>query len=67
MKLSTKLIMALVVAWLGLWATSTGFLVYSSDTGVLSTRVCAYVVGVTVQKRVEPLAQRCPLLRQVGR
>jgi hypothetical protein len=60
-------ITALLVAWLGLWVTSTGFLVWSSDTGVLKTRDCRYLVGVTVEKRFAPLAQRCPLLRQMAR
>ena len=67
MKLSMVAGVAAVVAWAGLWVTSTGILVYSSDTGVLSTRDCRYLVGVTVQKRLEPLAQRCPVLRKVGR
>ena len=67
MKLNLVVTVAVVVAWLGLWASSTGFLVYSSDTGVLSTRDCRYLVGVTVQKRLEPLAQRCPILRKLGR
>lgn len=67
MKLSMVVAVAVVLAWLGLWATSTGLLVYSSDTGVLNTRDCRYLVGVTVQKRLEPLAQRCPVLRNVGR
>ena len=67
MKLSMVLTVAAVVAWAGLWVTSTGILVYSSDTGVLSTRDCRYLVGVTVQKRLEPLAARCPVLRKVGR
>jgi len=67
MKLSMVLGVAAVVAWAGLWITSTGILIYSSDTGVLSTRDCRYLVGVTVQKRLEPLAQRCPVLRKVGR
>ena len=63
MKAWIVLVAALVAAWLGLWFTSTGVLVYSSDTGVLSTR---YLVGVTVQKRLEPLAERCPVARRVG-
>lgn len=67
MKLPMVLVIAVVVAWLGLWATSTGFLVYSSDTGVLKTRDCRYLVGVTVQKRLEPVAERCPIVRKVGR
>jgi hypothetical protein len=65
MNLSIMAAVAAVVAWLGLWVTSTGVLVYSSDTGVLSTRDCRYLVGVTVQKRLEPLAQRCPMVRKV--
>lgn len=56
-----------VLAWLGMWATSTGLLVSSSDTGILKTRDCRYLVGVTVQKRLEPLAERCPFIRNVGR
>ena len=66
MKLSV-LVGVLVLAWLGLWVSSTGLLVYSSDTGVLKTRDCRYLVGVTVQKRLEPLAERCPFVRTVGR
>jgi hypothetical protein len=65
MKLFIVVFVALAVAWLGLWVTSTGLLVYSSDTGVLSTRDCRYLVGVTLAKRLEPLAQRCPLLRKM--
>ena len=66
MKLSV-LVGVLALAWLGLWVSSTGLLVYSSDTGVLKTRDCRYLVGVTVQKRLEPLAERCPFVRTVGR
>ena len=66
MKASMVLAVVVVVAWLGLWVTNTGVLVFSSDTGVLSTRDCRYLVGVTVQKRLEPLAERCPLIRGVG-
>ena len=66
MKASMVLAVVVVVAWLGLWLTNTGVLVFSSDTGVLSTRDCRYLVGVTVQKRLEPLAQRCPLVRKVA-
>ena len=65
MNLSIVAAVAAVVAWLGLWVTSTGVLVYSADTGVLSTRDCRYLVGVTVQKRLEPLAQRCPMVRKL--
>lgn len=67
MKTIVIAVIVLLAAWLGLWVTSTGVLVSSSDTGVLKTRDCRYLVGVTVQRRLEPLAERCPFLRQVGR
>jgi hypothetical protein len=56
-----------LVVWLGLWAASTGFLVYSTNTRVLSTRDCRYLVGVTVQKRLERRTQRCQFFRKIGR
>jgi hypothetical protein len=65
MKLPMMLVTVLVLAWAGLWVAGTGLLVWSSDTGVLSTRDCRYLVGVTVAKRLAPLAQRCPLLRKI--
>ena len=65
MKLLVMIVVALVVAWVGLWVTNTGLLVHSSDTGLLSTRDCRYLVGVTVAKRLEPLAQRCPVVRKI--
>jgi len=65
MKLWSTVVVTLVLGWLGLWVAGTGMLVYSSDTGVLNTRDCRYIVGVTVVKRLEPLAQRCPILRKV--
>jgi hypothetical protein len=61
------LVFAVVVAWLGLWVTDTGVLVYSDSTGVLSTRDCRYLIGVTVVKRLEPLAQRCRVIAKVGK
>jgi hypothetical protein len=64
MKLSIVVCVAALVAWLGLWATSTGLLVYSADTGVLSSRGCGYLVGVTIMKRLEPFSQRCALIRK---
>jgi hypothetical protein len=67
MKLRMVVLVALLVAWVGLWVSSTGFLVWSSDTGVLSTRDCRYLIGITLQKRLEPLAQRCPIVRKLGR
>lgn len=55
--------LALVVfLWLGLWVTNTGVLVYSADTGVLKTRDCRYLVGVTVVKKLAPLSERCVVL-----
>ena len=67
MKLGIGVTGIVVLAWLALWVTDTGILVYSADTGVLKTRDCRYLVGVTVQKRLEPLAERCPFVRHVGR
>jgi hypothetical protein len=67
MKIAAIVVAVLVVAWIGMWVTSTGLLVSSSDTGVLKTRDCRYLVGVTVQRRLEPLAERCPFVRKVGR
>lgn len=67
MKIAAIVVALLVVAWVVMWITSTGLLVSSSDTGVLKTRDCRYLVGVTVQKRLEPLAERCPFVRKVGR
>jgi hypothetical protein len=68
MKPGLGLIVAvLVVIWLGLWVTDTGVLVYSDSTRVLSTRDCRYLVGVTVVKRLEPLAQRCRVMAKVGK
>lgn len=66
MKILVAIVVVLVVAWLGLWATNTGLLVSSSDTGVLKTRDCRYFIGVSVVKRLEPIADRCPVLRKVG-
>jgi hypothetical protein len=67
MKLWTVLVVLVVLAWVGLWITNTGVLVYSSDTGVLKTRDCRYFIGVTVVRSLEPLAQRCQVLKSVGR
>jgi hypothetical protein len=52
----------LALAWLALWAADTGLLVHSSATGVLKTRDCRYLVGVTLVRKYAPLAQRCPLI-----
>jgi hypothetical protein len=59
-------IAVVVLAWVGLWLSDTGILVYSADTGILKTRDCRYLVGVTIAKRLQPIADRCPLIRSVG-
>ena len=56
----------LVVAWLGAWIFNVGILVYSADTKIPKTRDCRYFIGVSVLKRIEPLADRCPLTRSIG-
>jgi hypothetical protein len=67
MKPISVVLVVVVLAWLGLWVTDTGVLVSSSDTGVLKTRDCRYFIGVSVVKRLEPLAQRCGVLVKVGK
>lgn len=62
MKLGGFILVAALAAWLALWVLDIGLLVYSSDTGVLRTRDCRYLVGVTVVKKFAPLSQRCPVL-----
>jgi hypothetical protein len=62
MKLGMGAIGLLALVWLALWVTDTGLLVYSADTGVVKTRDCRYLVGVTVVRKYAPLAQRCSLL-----
>lgn len=66
MKIRVAIIVVVVLAWIGLWLTNTGILIWSEDTGILKTRDCRYLVGVTVSKRLQPIADRCPLVRQVG-
>jgi hypothetical protein len=66
MKLLLSVPGILILAWLGLWAANIGLLVGSSDTRILKTRECSYFVGVSVLKRLEPLADRCPLIRSIG-
>ena len=67
MKIGVVAVAVVVVVWLGMWVSDTGLLVSSADTGVLKTRNCHYLVGVSVVKRLEPLADRCPVVRTVGR
>ena len=56
----------LVIAWLAAWIFDIGVLVYSADTMIPKTRDCRYFIGVSVLKRIEPLADRCPLVRSMG-
>lgn len=65
MKSLLVLVLLVAAVWIGLWFANTGLLVYSSDTGVLKTRDCRYLVGVTVVRRLAPLAERCTLLRRL--
>ena len=64
MKIPIAAIVVLVVAWLGLWVSNTGILVYSEGMAVM--RDCRYFIGVSVAKRLLPLAERCPVIRKVG-
>ena len=66
MKIGSAVIGVLAIVWLGLWLSNTGLLVYSADTRVPKTRECRYLIGVTVARRIEPLADRCPVMRAVG-
>lgn len=62
MKFGLSAVALVILLWLVFWASDTGVLVYSEDTGVLKTRDCRYLVGVSVVKRYAPLAQRCVFL-----
>jgi hypothetical protein len=66
MKAGLSLFAVLALAWLALWIFNLGVLVYSGDTIVPKTRECRYFIGVSVLKRIEPLADRCPLVRGIG-
>jgi hypothetical protein len=66
MKVSLGLAGIVALVWLGLWLGNTGVLVYSGDTRIPKTRECKYLIGITVVRRIEPLADRCPLMRSVG-
>ena len=66
MKISLGLLGVIALVWLGLWLSNTGVMVYSADTRIPKTRECRYLIGVSVVKRLEPLADRCPLMRSVG-
>ena len=66
MKILLGIVGVIAIAWLALWLTNTGVMVYSAETAIPKTRECRYFIGVSVVKRVELLADRCPLLRRVG-
>ena len=59
-------VLILAFFWLGLWGSNTGILVTSADSKIPKTRECSYFIGVSVLKRLEPLADRCPLIRRIG-
>jgi hypothetical protein len=59
-------IVVLALAWLAMWILNVGVLVYSGETVIPKTRECRYFIGVSVLKRIEPLADRCPLVRTIG-
>jgi hypothetical protein len=67
LKLVLPVVAVLLAAWLGMWVTDTGLLVYSAETRLPIARDCRYLVGVTVLKRIEPLVQRCEVLRTLGK
>ena len=62
MKPGMLILAAALAVWLALWVLDIGILVYSADTGVLRTRDCRYLVGVSVERKYAPLSQRCPVL-----
>ena len=67
MKSALGLGVLLAVVWLALWVFNFGVLVYSAETRIPKTRDCRYFIGVSVLKRIEPLADRCPLVRTIGK
>jgi hypothetical protein len=66
MKIPLAALAVVAIAWLGAWAFNVGVLIYSAETKVPKMRDCRYFVGVSVLKRIEPLADRCPLVRRIG-
>ena len=56
MKIPLVVLAVLVLGWLGLWVSNTGILVYSEGMAVM--RDCRYFIGVSVAKRLLPLAER---------
>jgi hypothetical protein len=65
MKLAMPAIAFIVLAWLGLWVSNVGILVYS-EANLAVMRDCRYFIGVSVVKRLAPLAERCEVIRKVG-
>jgi hypothetical protein len=65
MKIGATIVLVLVIAWVGLWVSSTGLLVYSAATKVPTTRECRYLVGVSVVTRYVVLAERCELISRL--
>jgi hypothetical protein len=47
--------------WLVSWVAGFGVLVYSESTGWKIGRNCHYLIGVTVVRKVNPVAERCDL------
>ena len=66
MKLLLSVPGILILVWLALWISNTGVLVFSADSKIPMTRECHYFIGVSVLKRLEPLADRCPQVRSLG-
>jgi len=62
MKIGLIVVALLAGAWLALWATNTGLLVYSASAKVPGTRDCRYLIGVSVVTRYSVLADRCGLI-----
>ena len=65
MKIGLVAVVVVVATWLGLWVSNTGVLVYS-EANLAVMRDCRYFIGVSVVKRLAPLAERCELIRKVG-
>jgi hypothetical protein len=65
MKPALAAIVVLMAAWLGLWVSNTGILVYSA-ANLAVMRDCRYFIGVSVVRRLAPLAERCEVIRKVG-
>jgi len=65
MKPLFAVVAVVLVAWLGLWVSNVGILVYSADN-LAVMRDCRYFIGVSVVRTLAPLAQRCEIIRKVG-